>query len=169
MPETVAAYKQRIQSHVAGKDPLASMAESAEQIKKVTQGLSDEVARRRPAPGKWSIVEIMAHLADGETVIGYRVRSILGSEDGVAIIGYDQDKWATGMNYHGQQLSSAVDAFVAARRRNLDLYRSLTPEQWEKFGIHSERGKESVRDTVTLCAGHDLNHLEQMRAILGKN
>ena len=166
MSETVLEYKERLHSHLSGKDTLTVLSETPAILRQLTESVPDNVLRHRPAPEKWSVMEIAAHLADVEIVIGWRTRLILGAEDGVPILGYDQDRWVVAGKYDKQPLSSALDAFTALRRRNLELYRSLTAEQWNKYGLHSERGEESVRDVVKLNAGHDLNHLEQIRRIL---
>ena len=167
MPETAVEYKARIHGHLNGKEPLEILGQTPAILRQLTELLPDERLRRRPAPGKWSVMEITAHLADVEIVISWRARLILGAENGVPILGFDQDSWVTADRYERQSLSSALDAFSALRRRNLELYRSLTAEQWDKYGLHSERGEESVRDLVKLNAGHDLNHLEQIRRIVG--
>ena len=65
-------------------------------------------------------------------------------------------------------MPSLGDAFRAAREANLALLKSLTPEQWKYYGMHSERGQETIEHTVRMLAGHDLNHLQQIERILGK-
>jgi hypothetical protein len=105
-------------------------------------------------------------LSDVEIVLGYRVRTILGADDGIAIQGFDQDSWQTALNYNSRSIEDALSAFEAARKNNVALYRSLSEAQWNKYGLHSERGKETVRDIVVLAAGHDVNHLQQIEKIL---
>jgi hypothetical protein len=95
-------------------------------------------------------------------VISVRVRLVVGNK-GIAIQGFDQDAWAT--RYDKADLDLSLSAFRALRQANVAFYRSLTQEQWEHYGMHSERGKETARRIVELCAGHDLNHLKQLDAI----
>src|SRR5208282_3023892 len=119
----------------------------------------------RPAPGKWSIAEIVAHIADTELVGGYRIRAILGAPGG-PIIGFDQDAWVTALHYDKRDLKKSFEQYRALREANLALLKSLTPEQWKYSGMHNERGEESVETIVHMFAGHDLNHFGQIERIL---
>jgi hypothetical protein len=121
--------------------------------------------RGRPAPEKWSANEIVAHLADAEIVIGYRLRLVLGSP-GAAIVAYDQDSWVVSGHYEERGPQKSVDQFRVLRAANLFLLKSLKPEQWKHYGMHSERGQESIEHMVRLYAGHDINHLQQIEKIL---
>jgi len=168
MTETVQQYVARISSFVEGRDPLTVLAETPTRLHRLLYQLPDRQLRTRPAPERWSILEIAAHLSDVEIAIGFRVRAIVGAPDGVPIAAYDQNLWQQSMHYNDREPAPTLDAFTAARDNNLRLYRSLDDAAWNKFGIHSERGRESVRDVVRLNAGHDLNHLRQIEAILGK-
>ena len=123
-------------------------------------------ARKRPAPGKWSIAEIVAHLADTELVGGYRLRAILAAP-GSQIIGFDQDRWVTALHYDKRNLRKSFEQYCALREANLALLKTLTPEQWKHHGIHNERGAETVETIVSMFAGHDLNHFQQIESILG--
>jgi hypothetical protein len=170
MQETAQQYISRIQSYLGKNDPLSVLASTPNALRAKLHSISDTDLRTRPTPTRWSILEQVVHLSDVEIVVGYRVRAILGAEDGVPIQGFDQDKWQTGLNYNGQSrsLHAALDAFEAARKNNIALYRSLSESQWNRYGMHSERGKESVRDMVVLNAGHDINHVQQIDQILSQ-
>jgi DinB superfamily len=166
MPETIQQYVTRINSYIGSTDPLPVLAETPVRLRALLSKLPDPQVRTRPAPDRWSLLEIAAHLSDVEIVIGYRVRTIVGAPDGVTIEAYDQDAWQQALRYNDRELAPTIDALIAARDNNLRLYRSFTDAQWNKYGIHSERGRESARDVVRLQAGHDLNHLRQIEAIL---
>jgi hypothetical protein len=168
MPETVEQYVTRIHSFVEGKDPVTVLAETPTRLRSLLYGLPDNRLRSRPTPERWSALEIAVHLSDVEIAIGWRVRLILGSADGVAIAPFDQDTWQQALHYNDRELAPTLDAFTAARDNNLRLYRSLPEAGWQKFGMHAERGKETIRAIVELNAGHDLNHLRQIEAMLGK-
>src|SRR5690348_17789188 len=94
MAETFQEYAQRLRDFVGSKDPLQSMQQTAAELAKLVQNLPDAVAKKSPEPGKWSISEIVAHLADTELAAGFRFRAIAGGEDGVPLTGYDQNLWA---------------------------------------------------------------------------
>jgi len=165
MNETPQQYKQRILSYIEGKEPLAVLAETTERLGQLIKGVSMSELRRRPAPEKWSVSEIIAHLADGEIVGAFRVRFILGSP-GSPVVAYDQDKWVTSGHYENRDPQTSAELFRVLRQANLALFDSLTPEQWNQYGIHSERGQESIEHIVHMFAGHDINHLQQIERIL---
>jgi hypothetical protein len=153
--------------HIEGGNPLKMQAAAPARLAKLLKGVSPAKARKRPAPGKWSIAEIVAHIADTELVGGYRMRAILG-QPGTPIIGFDQDAWVTALHYDKRDLKRSFEQYRALREANLALLKSLTPEQWKHEGLHSERGPESVETMARMYAGHDLNHFEQIARILGK-
>ena len=166
MAETFAEYAQRLRGYVGSKDPVQSMQQAAAELAGLVQNVPEGVAKRSPEPGKWSIAEIVAHLADTELVSGYRFRAIAGGEDGVTIVGYDQDRWAAAGNYRAAKIEDSLKTFLAIREANLRYLKGLPESSWNKFGVHSERGRESLRDLVQLTAGHDLNHIGQIKKIL---
>jgi hypothetical protein len=129
-------------------------------------GIDDRRLRRPEAPGKWSAMDVIQHLADSEIVYGYRIRSIL-ERDVTPIGAYDQDIWAKELDYRHWDLSLSLAQLDALRNAHLALYRRLKPAQLARCGIHSERGRESVSDIVRLLAGHDLVHRRQLDRILG--
>lgn len=165
MNETPQQYTTRIVSHVQGKDPLAVQAATPRKLARLIAGVPASRLRKRPAPGKWSVAEIIAHLLDAEIVGGFRIRIILGSP-GTPIAAFDQDVWVTSGHYGKRDPRKCIEQFGAMREANLDLYKTLTPDQWRHYGIHSERGKETVEHIARMFAGHDLNHLEQIAGIL---
>jgi hypothetical protein len=121
--------------------------------------------RERPAADKWSASEIVAHLGDAEIVTGFRIRLILGAP-GTAIAAYDQDSWVTSGHYETRDPHKSIEQFRVLREANLDLLKSLTPEQWLHHGMHSERGRETIEQIVRMTAGHDINHLQQVERLL---
>jgi hypothetical protein len=165
MNETPQQYTQRILGYVKGKQPLAVQAATPKKLERFIKGASKAKLRRRPAPEKWSVSEIIAHLADGEIVGGFRLRFILGSP-GSPIVAYDQDAWAASGHYGKRDARKSVALFRVLREANLALLKSLKPEQWKLGGMHSERGQESIEHIVRMFAGHDLNHLQQIEKIL---
>jgi DinB superfamily len=165
MQETVQQYVQRIQSKLAGQNPIKVQAATAQKLAKLMKRASPAKLRKRPAPDKWSPAEIIAHLADVEIVIGWRVRSILGAP-GTPIQAFDQDAWVTTGHYAKRDTRKSLEQFRVLRDTNLALYKTLSPEQWKHHGLHSERGEETLEKIVRMMAGHDVNHLEQIERIL---
>jgi hypothetical protein len=166
MNETAQQYIQRITGYAEGKQPLAVQAATAKKLERLIKGLPTAKLRKRPAPDKWSVSEIAAHFADVEVAVGFRMRLILGAP-GTPVAAFDQDSWVTSLHYEKRDPRKSVEQFHVAREANLALLKSLTPEQWKHYGMHAERGQESIEQMARLLAGHDLNHLQQIERILG--
>lgn len=167
MNEAPQQYTKRILGYVERKKPLAVQAATAKKLARLIRGVSMAKLRKRPAPQQWSVSEIIAHLADGEIVGAFRLRFILGAP-GSPIVAYDQDEWVTSGHYDKRDPQESVELFRVLREANLALLKSLEPEQWKLYGMHSERGQESIEHIVRMFAGHDVNHLRQIEGILGQ-
>src|SRR6266852_5152683 len=165
MQETGNQYRERMFSYLNGGDPTELQAAAPAKLAGLLTGVGTAKARRRPSPGKWSIAEIVAHIADTELVGGYRIRAILGAP-GSQIIGFDQDEWVTALHYEKRNLRKSFEQYRALREANLALLKTLTPEQWKHHGIHNQRGAETIETIVRMFAGHDLNHFQQIELIV---
>jgi hypothetical protein len=165
MPETPQEYIQRIMGILGGQKPLKIQADTPKKLGRLIQRASPAKLRKKPAPGKWSAAEIVAHLADCEIVVGWRMRQILGAP-GTPIQAFDQDAWAAAGHYQKRNARKSLEQFRVAREANLLLLKSLTPDQWKHHGMHSERGVETIEHITCLMAGHDLNHMGQVERIV---
>lgn len=128
-------------------------------LRSVIAAMGDAV-ETRPAPGKWSVAEVACHLADTEMVFGFRLRQML-AEDNPAVQPFDQDKWAA--SYPGVSADQAMEVFAALRSWNLRLIETALPAAANCTATHPERGVFTFQSFVELMAGHDLNHLTQLR------
>jgi hypothetical protein len=164
MQETPQQYTQRISGYVQGKEPLRVQRSTPAKLAALIKGLDNKRLRYRSAPGKWSIAEILAHLADTELVGSWRMRLILG-QNGAPVHAFDQDAWAASFNYQRRDPKTSLATFGLLRQNNLALLKSIPKEKWENFGMHQERGKESISQIVRMFAGHDLNHLRQIEEL----
>ena len=165
MTETFQEYSARLLSLSAGADPFDVLASTPATIAGWIAGRRAGDLQRSPAPGRWSVAQIVAHLADSEIVFAYRVRMILASP-GTAIQAYDQDAWSRVQHADRSDPQRSLALFTALRESMLPLLRGLNPEELDRYGIHAERGKESVRHLLALYAGHDRNHLAQIERLL---
>ena len=164
MTETSQQYKARILGYLAGRDPIPLLASAPDTLTALVEALPASLVDTRPAPSKWSVREIVAHLADDELVGAYRIRLIL-SAPGTEIQAFDQDRWAREGRYAAMDLGASLALFRALREANLALLGMLEEEEWDRHGVHAERGRESVREIAAYYAGHDLNHFAQIEAI----
>jgi len=167
MPETAQQYIQRILGHVEGQDALKVQRGTAAKLKKLVKGLTPKQLKWQPAPGKWSIAEIVAHLADAEIVASWRMRSIVG-QDGVTIQPFDQDVWASVFQYGKRDPRLAIEVFRVLRENNLAMLKALPRDAWDRHGMHLERGKETIAHLTRMFAGHDTNHTRQVEGIVSQ-
>jgi hypothetical protein len=167
MQETPQQYTQRVLGYIEGKEPIEILAATPRQIARLVKGVSKKKLLQRPAPGAWSVTEILAHLADSELVYGYRIRIILEAA-GPPIQATNQEAWAQFSDYAKQDPVLSLEAFRITRERLVRLLKGLPGESWDFYGIHSERGKETVTRVAEMLAGHDVNHVKQIRERLSK-
>lgn len=165
MPDT-AEYLARIRQYAQAKEPLALQRETPRILSELMAKASDEQIAIRPFKDKWSVGEILAHLAEDEIATAWRYRQMV-EHSGTELAGFDQDLWARMGDYGSRVPRESLELFRLLRAANLQFLERLEPGQWECFGIHAERGRITVRELVTHMAGHDANHIEQIRKILG--
>lgn len=159
--EHAAAYVRAILGLVGDRAPLDILRATPPALARVIDGLSPSQIRQPEAPGKWSIGQILQHLADSEIVWAWRMRLIL-AQDRPPLTGYDQDLWADRLHYDEADPAESLDQFQVLRRANLRLVERMSPADLQRVGIHSERGEESLEHLQKLYAGHDLMHLQQL-------
>jgi hypothetical protein len=165
MTETVDQYRARLATYVEGKDPIVMQREAPDTIARLIDGVSQTKLKDHPGPGKWSVTEILMHLAEDELVSTWRYRQMLEHET-PELPGFDQDLWARLGNYASWETEDALVMFRLLRKANVKMFALLSPEQWQRGGVHSERGKLTVWDLCCHMAAHDINHIEQIREIL---
>jgi hypothetical protein len=158
------AYTTAILDLLGDQDPMTVLGNTEQSLRKALQGVSVLQVAQREAPGKWSIRHVMQHLVDSEIVWSWRLRMIL-AHDRPAITGYDQDAWADRLGYDETDVAQALEEFRVLRGANLRLLRRATPADRRRFGVHAERGEESVEHMMRLYAGHDILHLNQIERI----
>lgn len=144
-----------------GTDPMQVQVDTPQVIAELIKGVSRDELRRKPAPGKWSVSEIIAHLAEVEIVQVWRYRQMI-ENPGVAFAGFDQNKWAQIGDYGSRDAENSWQLFRLLRETNVSMFLRLSEKEWQSHGIHEERGATTVRSLFEHMAGHDLNHLEQI-------
>jgi uncharacterized damage-inducible protein DinB len=141
---------------------LAEQREAPATLAKLIASASEAALRQPPAPGKWSVVAILAHLAEDELSSSWRYRQML-EHPGVALPGFDQEEWARRGDYTTWDPHEALEMFRLLREANLRLLARLTAEEWQSWGMHAERGRITVADLAGHMPGHDASHIEQIR------
>jgi hypothetical protein len=167
MTETFEAYRTRVLSYLGDDEPIGIQQATPSELDRRLRDLAPEQVIRRPTPERWSITEIVAHLADAELAMAWRLRNMLANP-GVALTWWDQAAWAERLDYQQQDASVSARVFRTLRQSNLRLLKSVPRARWvECYGVHEVRGVQTVEEFVRLEAAHDLNHLRQMDRILG--
>ncbi len=167
MQETAPQYIERILGYVEGQDAIKVQRATAAKLKKLTQRLTPKQMKWKSEPGKWSISEILAHLADAEIVGSWRMRSVIGAS-GKEIQPFDQDAWASAFEYSRRDPKQSLEVFRVLRENNLAMLKALPRDKWENYGMHLERGKETVAHIARMFAGHDTNHVLQIERIVAE-
>ena len=158
-------YRDRILAYTADAGPIQMQHEAVTVIAGLLAGRSDEELRKRPQADKWSFVEIIAHLADDDLVSTWRYRQMI-EQPSCHLSGFDQDEWARLGAYISWPLQDALLLFRLLREANLRMFSHLSEGHWDCWGLHTERGRVTVRDLARHMAGHDRNHIVQIRRIL---
>jgi DinB superfamily len=130
-------------------------------VTEALEKISDRELDARPEPGKWSVREIVHHLADSEMTSAIRLRRLI-AEERPAISGYDEEEFARRLHYD-RPIESSLEAIHAARRSTADLLDRLTETEWKREGTHTESGRYTVENWLEIYASHAHNHAEQIR------
>ena len=150
--------------YLQSRNPLAVAAATPGRIVTVIRTLGPSQLARRPAPGKWSIREIITHLADTEMVMCCRARWI-AFENRPTLVPFDQNKWAAGRAGEKDSVAETIERFRLLRRSQLRLFRNASKKAFGRTGFHPERGVITLREQLETLAGHDLNHLAQIERL----
>ena len=167
MNETAQQYKERILSLVEGKDAVAVMRETPSRLAKLVDGASADELSKRSEPGKWSVSEILVHLAEAEVGSYWRYRQMI-EHNGSSLIPFDQDLWYELGDYSERDAKESLQLFRMLREGNLRMFDKLTPAQWQLGGVHMERGPMTVADLARQIAGHDINHVAQVEKLIAE-
>jgi DinB superfamily len=165
MRETPEQYTKRMLALVGTNDPWTVLASTPSLLHTLVADRPRAQLERKPDPGRWSVIEILAHLADAEIVGAWRIRAILAS-DGTPLQPYDQDRWAATFRYGDSDPFESLELFGTVRTGTLSLLRRVDRSLHDNYGMHGERGRETVTHIVRMYAGHDLNHFQQIERLL---
>jgi DinB family protein len=163
-PSDIATYVGGLLGLLGDKDPVAVLRDTAAAMARFLDTVPPRVVTSPEAPGKWSIRDVVQHLADSELVAGFRLRMVMAHERPV-LTGYDQDLWANRLRYSEVEIKDALEQFTVLRRANMRIWQDLGPADLVRVGLHNERGEESLEHMRRLYAAHDLLHLRQVERI----
>lgn len=161
---TASEYVAALLDLLGDKDPVETLRETPRAVGRLVAAVPPDVLRIPEKPGKWSMRDVVQHLADSELVSGFRLRMVLAHER-PPLHGFDQDLFAERLRYRDVDVRDALEQFGVLRRVNMRLWESLGPDDLRRVGLHSERGEESLEHMRRLYAAHDLLHLRQLNRI----
>jgi hypothetical protein len=158
------SYASAVIRALGSRDPLEVMREMPDKLAAIIREVPPNLIGIPEAPGKWSIGEVIQHLADSERNGSFSFRMVM-SQDRPDIPAYDQDLWAERLRYSELNVDDALEEFSALRRSNVRLFERASDADLARVGMHSERGEESLGYMLKLYAGHDIVHLRQIERI----
>jgi uncharacterized damage-inducible protein DinB len=150
-------------------DELKNLIAEAEQDPKrlagAVSGVPEATLKRKPAPGKWSIHEIVGHLADTEIIFGYRIRQVLADKD-PKFAPIDQDAWTEHLGYTEAAIPELIAQFGVNRFHSLRLLRRIQVGELDKSGFHPEKNRQvTLAEIVQYWVGHGPNHIAQIERL----
>jgi uncharacterized damage-inducible protein DinB len=148
---------------LGGQDPLKVIRKTPQELLKLVGEIPARALRKPIAKGKWSVYELIGHLADCEVMFTARCRLVAFDKNPV-LASFDQDRWMEGWRREKEPLADALVRFLALREAQIRLFRKLPAAAWRRKGTHQEAGPLTLRDLLERCAGHDRHHLAQIRA-----
>lgn len=144
---------------------IRQYAEGPTRLRQALAKVPEEARRWRPAPGEWSAHEVVCHCADSETNAAARIRYVVAEKDPV-VLGYDEKAWAARFDYHSHPLDAALAVVEAVRANTAAVIRRLPDSAWEREGRHTESGRYTAEDWLTIYAAHLENHAQQIEKTL---
>lgn len=158
-------------SQIPTGDLIKIYADAPERLNRVLKGLSVKELQAHPKLAKWSIQEIAVHMAEAEIMGAARIRQTF-AEPGATFAVYDQDAWARELDYQkfdAKAFYSSLMMFDSLRLNTTKIFRRAKEKDWEKYGMHSELGKLTLRQLLEIYADHGERHIGQileLRALL---
>ena len=149
---------------VEGQDPASVMRGTPLRLRAIVDRIGPAAVEQKPAPGKWSVRELLCHIADCEIAWAWRIRYIYGADD-AQVQPFEQDPWARAYNGVQYTADAALAAFSALRTWNLALIETFSEADKLRAAHHPEMGDITLWTVVEIAAGHDLHHLQAMEKL----
>lgn len=140
---------------------LSGLEASPVVVSELLRGKPESTFDKHPDPERFSLREVICHLADWEGVWLDRMQR-MASEDKPTLPGYDEGQWAIDHKYSEANAQEQITKFIEGRKALVEFLKGLAPEQWERTGIHSQWGMISIQSLATLVIGHDGYHTKQI-------
>jgi hypothetical protein len=160
-PDEYASFYAGYIDLVRGRDPIELLERQLATLREMCSGMTDDEARARYAPGKWSIKEMLGHLTDSERVFSYRLFRI-SRGDATPLAGFDQDAYVAGAHADQRPLVALLEEFLSARTATLRLVEGLSADEWSRRGV-ANGVPVSARALLYITGGHVAHHFDILR------
>lgn len=160
-PDEYASFYAGYIDLVRGRDPIELLERQLSTLREMCSGMTDDEARARYAPGKWSIKEMLGHLTDSERVFSYRLFRI-SRGDATPLAGFDQDAYVAGAHADQRPLVALLEEFLSARTATLRLVEGLSADEWSRRGV-ANGVPVSARALLYITGGHVAHHFDILR------
>jgi hypothetical protein len=139
-------------------EPIESYARGPAQLRRAVAGLTREQVLARPVPGKWSTLEVVAHLAEFEPIMAERMKRVITHERPL-LLAADENLFAAGLAYHDRDLEEELRIIELTRSQMVRVLRSLPAEAFARVGVHSEKGERTLEQLLMVATNHIPHHL----------
>ncbi|MFC6228237.1 DinB family protein [Paenibacillus allorhizosphaerae] len=137
------------------------LVEQSEQMKSMLERVTEEQGSFRYAPGKWSLKEVLGHMADTERVMSYRLLRVARG-DQTMLPGFSEEAFVAGASFDQQPLKYLIEELAVVRRSTLSLLNGMPVEAWLRKG-NVNGAETSARALAYVIAGHELHHCRVIR------
>jgi len=144
------------------KSKIRSYGKAYAEVRQALRKFPKRMWKYKPAPDRWSIHEIIVHLADSEANSFIRCRRFI-AEPGKQVLGYDENGWSRALNYHRQKTEIALELFKHLRKSSHELIKSLPDAVWSNTVEHTERGTMTFEQWLETYEKHTHSHINQMK------
>jgi hypothetical protein len=155
--EYASYYGQYIGRVPEGADLFALLSSQPEDLRAILRTVAEPLASTRPAPGEWSIKEVVGHINDAERIFAYRALRVARADE-TPLPGFEQDDYVAATDFNARTLPDLLDEFAAQRRSNVLCFQPLTDAELVRRGIASTY-PVSVRALLYMMAGHVAHHI----------
>jgi hypothetical protein len=143
---------------------IAKYVAGYDEVMKALDGFPADELGAHPIEGKWSAREIVHHLGDSESTSAFRFRKLL-VEDNPTIEGYDEALFAVKLRYNERDMAPALEAFRSSRETTRQLFSTMSEDDWQRAGVHTESGPYSMEKWLQLYSEHAHNHASQIERL----
>jgi uncharacterized damage-inducible protein DinB len=144
---------------MALSDLLVGYLAGPDQLREAVAGLSPTQLRERPIPGRWSVLEVVCHLADFDPILADRLKRVV-AEDKPTLLGADHNRFATTLAYHQRDLEEELSIISLTRSQLARIFRTLPESVLERVGVHNERGPLTLEQLLRLASNHIPHHVQ---------